>query len=46
MAVAEESVVAAETAAAVAITEMADPNEVLAAETGADMPATKSATSL
>jgi hypothetical protein len=44
MAVAEKSVVAAETAAAVAITEVAGASEVLAAETSAHMPATKTAT--
>ena len=44
MAVAEKSVVAAESAAIVVATEVVGASEVLAAETGAHMPATKSAT--
>jgi hypothetical protein len=44
MATTEKSVVTAKTAAAVAITEVVGASEVLAAETAAHMPATKSAT--
>ena len=44
MTVAEKSAAAAKFAAAMAITEVAGASEVLAAETGAHMPATKSAT--